>query len=109
MAIDGDTALVGAFHWGIPFWDPGAAFVFRFDGLDWLLQQKLVSSDGVDGDQFGDAVALDGDTLVVGATGKVRATRTARPTSSASMARPGRSSRNCSTLMLRASTSLGVP
>ena len=69
VAIDGDTAIVGASHWGIPFWDPGAAFVFRFDGLDWLLQQNLLSSDGVDGDQFGVAVALDGDTVVVGALG----------------------------------------
>ena len=69
VAIDGDTAIVGASHWGIPFWDPGAAFVFRFDGLDWLLQQNLLSSDGVDGDQFGVAVALDGDTIVVGALG----------------------------------------
>ncbi len=69
VAIDGDTALVGASHWGIPFWDPGAAFVFRFDGLDWLLQQELLASDGMDGDQFGDRVALDGDTLIVGARG----------------------------------------
>ncbi len=67
VAIDGDTALVGASHFDIPFFDPGAAFVFRFDGLDWLLQQKLLSSDGVDSDRFGDAVALDGDTVVVGA------------------------------------------
>ncbi len=67
VAIDGDTAIVGASHFSVPFFDPGAAFVFRFDGLAWSLQQKLVSSDGVDSDRFGSAVALDGDTAVVGA------------------------------------------
>ncbi len=69
VAIDGDTAIVGASHVNIPFFDPGAAFVYRFDGSDWLLQQELLSFDGVDGDQFGDEVALDGDTVVVGAKG----------------------------------------
>ncbi len=66
-AIDGDTAIVGASHFDIPFIDPGKAFVFRFDGLDWLLQQELVGLDGIDSDRFGHAVALDGDTVVVGA------------------------------------------
>ena len=49
-------------------------FVFAVVKCDWFVsgstitqQQKLVANDGAAYDQFGSSVALDGDTLVVGA------------------------------------------
>lgn len=64
VSISGDTIVVGA-----PFddSDAGSAYVFVRSGVVWAEQAKLTSSDGVAGDDFGRAVAIDGDTVVVGA------------------------------------------
>lgn len=65
VAMDGDTAIVGA-----PDFDgasSGAAYVFVRAAGVWSLQQRLSPSDGVLGDRFGSSVAIDGDTAVVGA------------------------------------------
>ena len=70
VALDGETALVGA-----PLeQDPngraaGAAYAFVRAGDEWTQQAKLVPEDGDDGDSFGWSVALDGDTALVGAEG----------------------------------------
>ena len=63
-AISGNTALVGAPAAGAL----GAAYVFVRSGTSWTLQQKLVASDGAPGDSFGTAVALSGDTALIGAS-----------------------------------------
>ncbi|MEK7833987.1 MAG: FG-GAP repeat protein, partial [Acidobacteriota bacterium] len=57
--------LIGAPHTGLL--NLGAAYVFVRSGANWIEQQKLSSNDGVNGDQFGAAVALDGDTALLGA------------------------------------------
>jgi len=66
VAIDGDTAIVGA-----PGDDPptgsGSAYVFVRTGTAWTQQAKLRAPDAAEFDDFGEAVALDGDTAVVGA------------------------------------------
>ncbi len=67
VAIHGDAAVIGASHFGVPFFDPGAAHIFRFDGATWVHEQKLLAADGVFGDEFGHSVAIDGNTAVVGA------------------------------------------
>jgi len=67
VSVSGDTALVGAYRAspdGIA--ESGAAYVYvRNDGA-WSLQQTLLADDGWSGDWFGGAVALDGDTALVG-------------------------------------------
>jgi hypothetical protein len=63
VALMGDTVVVGAPHAGVI----GAAYVFVRSGATWSLQQKLVALDGEADDGFGEAVALDGDTAVIGA------------------------------------------
>lgn len=68
VALDGETALVGAPSAEIgPNRNRGAASVYRRIGGSWLLEQKLLASDGTDPDQFGWSVALDRDTAVIGA------------------------------------------
>lgn len=63
VAIDGDTIVLGAPNpTGV-----GAAYVFVRSGGTWTQQAKLASAQGGSGDLFGNAVALDGDTAVVGA------------------------------------------
>ncbi len=64
VAVSGDTALAGAY---LDDLSRGAAYVFTRSGTAWSQQQKLTGSDSVGGDQFGFAVALSGDTALVGA------------------------------------------
>jgi hypothetical protein len=70
VAIDGDTIVVGAFrddHAGTGNGNAGSAYVFVRSGSSWAQQAKLVGS-GVSGaDLFGSSVAIDGDTIAVGA------------------------------------------
>ena len=69
VSISGDTALVGARRAEGNVYGSGAAFVFRFDGSDWVEEQKLAASDGAGGDDFGYSVSLSGDTALIGAHG----------------------------------------
>lgn len=48
----------------------GAAYVFDGDfGFDWAQLQKLTADDGATFDNFGQSIAVDGDTVVIGANG----------------------------------------
>ena len=69
VAIDGDTALIGAIEKD-PLGDAvgaGAVYVFERQAGAWTQTQKLVAADGALGDEFGASVALQGDTALVGA------------------------------------------
>ncbi len=63
VSVSGDVAVVGA-RAGDP---AGAAYVYRFDGLDWVEEAILQPSDGTWGDAFGYSVAVFGDIAVIGA------------------------------------------
>jgi len=67
--VDGDTFVVGAPGNGSDGVGAGAAYVFVRDGAGWAFQQRLAPTDAAAGRGFGAAVALDGDTVVVGAPG----------------------------------------
>ena len=69
VALDGDTLVVGAYRDDDKGYDSGSVYVFVRSGTTWSQQQKLVANDGAAKNEFGDSVALDGDTLVVGAYG----------------------------------------
>jgi len=65
--IDGNTAVVGAHKDDTNGVDAGAAYVYEFDGRIWIQTAKLLGSDTTAGDQFGYAVAVAGNTIVIGA------------------------------------------
>ncbi len=69
VAIDGDTALVGAGSDGDVASHAGAAYVFERSGSSWTQTAKLTAGDGEASDYFGRAVALSGDTGVISAWG----------------------------------------
>jgi hypothetical protein len=69
VALQGDTAVVGAFYQDEGGTNAGAAYVFVRSGTIWSFQQKLVSSDLATGHRFGTSVALSGETALVGAPG----------------------------------------
>lgn len=64
--IWGNTAVVGASETVGSGGGPGSAYVFVRSGNTWIQQARLTASDGASDDAFG-AVAIWGDTIVVGA------------------------------------------
>jgi hypothetical protein len=66
VAVSGDIAVIGAEGDGTKH---GAVYVFVRGGATWSLQQELVAADGANGDEFGHAVAVDGNTVIIGAYG----------------------------------------
>ena len=70
VEIDGDTLAVGA-RLERSYTYQGAVYIFTRSGTTWSQQQKIQSSDIANDDSFGSGeggcVAIDGDTLIVGA------------------------------------------
>jgi predicted amidohydrolase len=68
VAISGDTAVVGASNDDTAGGtDAGSAYVFVRSGGVWTQRGHLFAYDGAADDLFGFAVAISGDTVVVGA------------------------------------------
>jgi hypothetical protein len=67
VSLAGDTALIGAPSDDDKGVDSGSVYVFTRTGTNWTQQAKLLASDGVNYDQFGISVSLDGDTALIGA------------------------------------------
>ncbi|MFH1109620.1 MAG: FG-GAP repeat protein [Planctomycetota bacterium] len=68
VSVSGDVAVVGA------AWDDcgaefscGSAYVYRYDGSNWIQEAKLTASDAAPDDVFGSSVSVSGDVAVVGA------------------------------------------
>ncbi len=64
VAIDGDTCVIGAS--GTNSYT-GSAYVFTKSGGSWSQVAELTATGGADGNYFGQSVAIDGDTCVIGA------------------------------------------
>ena len=70
VALDGDTALIGAPLDSSPTVpDSGSARVWIHNGSQWVEQATLRQQVATTGDSFGSSVAVDGDTALVGAPG----------------------------------------
>jgi len=70
LAIDGDTALVGARYDDDKGNSSGSVYIFKEVGSGtWQQVTKLTASDGAAVDMFGESVAISGDRAIVGARG----------------------------------------
>lgn len=73
VSISGDYALIGAYEedhdasGGNQITSAGSAYLFYRSGGTWSQIQKLVASDRATDDNFGKAVSISGNNLVVGA------------------------------------------
>lgn len=67
VAVSGDTVVAGAPNHDVFGSDSGAAYVFVRSGTTWSQQAEIFPDDGAGDDNFGIAVAISGDIIVVGA------------------------------------------
>jgi len=65
--VASDVAVIGANQDNDSGLNSGSAYVFRFNGVNWIEEKKLLASDGAEGDKFASIVSIDGNTAVVGA------------------------------------------
>ncbi len=75
VAISGDTAIVGAWYNGNSQTSSNSAYIFRFDGRQWMEEQQLTPWDTGDWNEFGGSVSISGDMAIVGARSDDRAGR----------------------------------
>ena len=69
VAISGSIAVIGAPAHDENGINSGSAYVFRFDGFEWVEEQELLASDPTFTDGFGLGVAVSGECILVGASG----------------------------------------
>ena len=60
VSISENTAIVGGL-------DTRAAYIFRFNGTNWVEEQKLTAIDVRGADHFAHSVSIHGDIAVIGA------------------------------------------
>ena len=69
VSISGDTVVIGAFGDDDGGNNSGSAYIFRYNGTNWVEETKLTASDASEGAIFGHRVCISGDAVVVGAYG----------------------------------------
>lgn len=69
VALDGDTALIGAMHQDERGDNSGAAYLFKRADTSWKLMAKLTADDGAPGDLLGWSVATSRNNALIAATG----------------------------------------
>jgi len=73
VSVSGDVAVVGRYRdWDAcppptVYCNSGSAYVFRWNGITWVEEQKLLASNGLGADRFGSSVSVSGNVAVVGA------------------------------------------
>jgi len=67
VALSTDTAVIGTPFDNSHSFNAGSVYVYTRSHRTWTLQQKLIASDSAPGDQFGWSLALQSNTLLIGA------------------------------------------
>lgn len=67
ISLAGHRALIGAYDQTST--DSGSAYIFDFNGSQWVQTQKLSASDAIWRDKFGYSVSLSGNRALIGAWG----------------------------------------
>lgn len=65
VALDGDTLMVGTPYDITEADNAGAVYVYTWNGTTWVFAQQLTTSDAAAEDDFGIAIALEGDTAMI--------------------------------------------
>ena len=73
VSIYGDYSIIGAYSDEGLGTHPGAAYIFHFDGINWIQQSKLNASDANLNHLFGHSVSIYEDYVVVGSSSALTA------------------------------------
>ena len=65
VAVSADVVVVGAFRDDDDGDASGSAYVFNYDGDEWIEGQKLTASDAEASDRFGESLSIDGEVIVI--------------------------------------------
>ena len=65
--VDGSDLIVGSRNDNQKSNNAGAAYIYRYDGVQWNEEAKLIASDSTAEALMGWSVAIDGDAAVAGA------------------------------------------
>jgi hypothetical protein len=68
VSISSNYAIVGASSDNDLGNVSGSAYIFYYDGVNWLEVQKLTASDGAANNQFGTSVSISGNYAIIGST-----------------------------------------
>ena len=68
VAISDNRVIIGEPRNNMNGNDSGVAFLYFFNGANWVKEQMLLASDGNSGDEFGGSVAIDNEIVVIGST-----------------------------------------
>jgi hypothetical protein len=69
VSLDGDAALIGAYHDNDAATSSGAAYVYRYRSGAWIEEQKLIPFEAAENDRCGWRGSLSGNRAVIGAPG----------------------------------------
>ncbi len=67
IALTERFLVIGAPHSNAPSEDSGSVYVYQREESSWQFHSKLTAKDGTAGDLFGISVAIDGNTILIGA------------------------------------------
>jgi hypothetical protein len=70
VAVSGDMIVIGSRRNDDVLPSSGSAYVYSFDGTDWVEEQILTAPDATPLDIFADSVSISGDVIAVGAAFK---------------------------------------
>ncbi len=65
VGVSGDRIIVGAYQDDDNGVDSGSAYIYDWDGTNWV-ETKITASDGQDFDWYGDDASISGDRVVIG-------------------------------------------
>ena len=66
VSISGNVVIIGANLDDAPIVDQGSASIYQYNGINWVLMQKIVDADGAMTDYFGFRVSISGNYAIVG-------------------------------------------
>ncbi len=69
VSVAGDVVAIGALGDDDLGTDSGSAYIFRFNGSEWIQEQKLLASDGNSAGVFGTTIVTGGNVALIGAPG----------------------------------------
>lgn len=67
VSVSGDVCVIGARGDDDNGDASGSAYLYYFNGSEWVYEEKLIASDGAELDRFGWSVSISGDVCIVGA------------------------------------------